>query len=546
MSKHLRHLLAKLNEATKQKNAYTYLLIFSMLYLFVTAVYAGYSATVYQLNNGDQYVSAAIYGDISDGDPMVASGHTNILKAPILWVQGNLPQTQQLYIITNIALLLISIVVWGGLIGKILGKKLLPVLFIAFGTILVSSPTLAIDLSMVTIRHIEYPLALIFILGLRFLFNQRVNSKRVIAYALGLSFLLSIIVLNDKFFLYTLVPASLIASIIYGLYQKDRTKLIRVILVIISGTALSLIALKILPLIGFITISSGYAEAISVIRLDNLLDSITTTLTNILNLFGALIFGQEIRKANISLFLGFIIFSGVVAGYYFALKSKHKKETQFVHLFFLLFTLTIIAAYILPGFANSSSTRYLTGIVFIGITYFAYAVVRLSQYKAVLYPLVCIGLIATAALSIPRVTSVYHNNLVQVDRDNQRTLLTAKLLKENDTKIVVTSGGHYSLWFFANAQLTLVQLEKNCDTPSPWANNASWLVSKNEQKSAFLVDQTYGELAGRSCSKESVQKIYGPASKIKEIAKPGEKDTEATSYLLFYNHDIRKNFRNTP
>ena len=515
------------------------LTILSLLILFLVVVYTGNYATKIQLNNGDQFVSAAIFGDIDQGTPMVASGHTNVIKAPVLWLQDQLPQTFSLYAFINIAFILLSILLWTFLCGRVFGKKYIPILLLGFSAVLINSPALAVDLAMSTIRHIEYPLAFIFLLGLKSSIDAL--GRRKLVYSITSSLLLGVLLVNDKFFLYTLVPAAIVGSLLYIKKINIRSVLIHLAPIFI-GILSSVIIIKLLNTTGLIYITSGYAEANHIIKLESLIESLTLTTSQTLNMFGGLIFGQEIRKNNISIAMGFIVCIVSFVGIYLAFKKRAGQSYHPIHLYLALLALFTYCSYIAPNFVSANNTRYLSGVVYIGLTFFTYAILHWNKKWKYTYVIVCVFLISLIILSFPRTNNFYTNSLHPIERDNLRTKLTVNSLEGEKINTVVTAGGHYSLWFYSNATLTVVQLQETCNTPSPWANNSSWLKPENKQRSAFLVDQSYPEKAGRTCGIREVEKIYGNAEKIIPLPKPGETDTSATSYLLIYDYDIRSKF----
>lgn len=513
----------------------------ALLSLLVASFYSCYKATLVQIHNGDQFVSTAIFSPMyRGGEPMIASGHTNIIKIPLLWLQGVLPQGVPLYAITNIVLVFVSFVLWSYLISRVLGIKHMPILLLTFTAVLVNSPELAVNLSMVTIRHIEYPFALLIALG--FLKLPEVMRQKKLPFSATLGSLLGLAIINDHYFLYTLI-LPIIIVLIYRARQKgfQRAALRESIAALGVGLTLAFIFSKLLSISGLISIVPGYAEGNKIISIGNLFPSILLTLQQTLELFGALIFGQEIRKINISIVLMFMIFLISLATILKTVKRLRKPtDSDEIHIFLLSSLLFAYSAYILPGFASPSASRYLTLTTFIYVTYFAIFIIKISKRVPQFYLAAIVLLLLSTVLAIPRVERYYDGLAVQVNRDRARTQETVSVLESYKIKTVVAGGGHFSLWFESGGKIPITQLENDCASPKKWANNSEWLRPNTATNmSAFLVDTTYPEQASNQCSIKAVESIYGTPSRINPIAKPGEAAKDISTYLLVYDYDIR-------
>jgi len=93
------------------------------------------------------------------------------------------------------------------------GKEIRTLSTFVFAAILFGSPSFAINITMTTLRHIEYPLGLLFVLMLSSLLIS--DRKNYLYKAVGAATLLALLILNDRYFLYTIVPASLLAVVAY-------------------------------------------------------------------------------------------------------------------------------------------------------------------------------------------------------------------------------------------------------------------------------------------------------------------------------------------
>lgn len=531
------NILQKLHGRVDARFGFKTTLIISLAIFLLSALFTTYESTSSQRTNGDQFISGAIFGNIAQGIPMVSSVHTNLLKMPFLLIEGISPQNINLYVLINTILISVAVIAWAILISVMLGKKYAPLIIMCFAALLISSPNLSINLSMITIRHIEYPLALLYLLLIVKFLNYK---KRHLLIALLLSIYLSILIVNDGYFLYTLAPSALLATLLYK--KKNRSDLRQLIYALSSiclGVLLSFVFIKVLNMTGLISLSTGYASTHQFIAFNDIGKSISLTISQTLDLFGSLFFGQDIRKSNIFLLLGFLMVITISLGIYRTIRT-YKNPSHPIHIYLLLLMSFVYLSYIIPGFVNVNNARYLTLIVFIGTVYFADIIIYWTKKHPSIYNITIILLIILACIAIPKNLSFYQQINSGIDRDVARTELTSQLLKENNVPIVVTSGGHFSLWFYSKKELTIVQLESECNTPSQWANNSYWLKpTLGAQKSAFLVDRSYPEKASSNCDINTVEGIYGKPEKVVSVPKPGESKENITTYLLIYDYDIR-------
>ncbi len=532
--------------ASVSKSNKLYLLLSCMctFVLLASCLYGSIQATSVQMHNGDQFISAAIFSpEYGDGTPMIAQGHTNVFKIPFLALQSILPQEELVYAVANAVFVFLSFVAWSYIMSRIFGKRAFPLMMATFAAIIVNSPQMAIDMSMITIRHIEYPLALLFAVVF---INSPLKSTNRLFYVLTMTLLLSLLILNDNYFLYVLVvPLVCILFIRLIRYGPRQGILLDSILILTVGTVVAKIIGKVLTATNLLSISPGYAEGTRIIQLDSIIPSIILALQQTLDLFGALIFGQEIRKSNLSIALLFIVFMiSVTAAVQLARKVSNAKGNE-THMFLLITLVLAYAAYIIPGFAAPSASRYLTVVIFILVSLFAYYVVNKSVRLPLIYPIAIIAMFMTTALAIPRVGEFYTGTRVQVDRDRARTQKTVSAMQQQNTDILLSGGGHFSLWFESDGKIPIAQMDTQCNTPTKWANNSEWLKSTDTAtKSAYLVDTTYPEPSSLRCSIAEVKATYGPPADIIPIPKPDEKASDTSTYLLIYDYDIRSKLIN--
>lgn len=505
----------------------------SILVLLVASIYAGTQATRLQSVTSDQFIGTYNYSDA--GTPTVDVSHTNILKAPVLWAQGHLSYTFFSLAAVNVGFIFLSFILWIYLLYRLLGIRVIALASLAFSAILINSTSFSINITMTTIRHIEYPIALLFIVGLSKLLRIDKGYLRIAAF---LTFLLGVLILHDYFFLYTLVPAGLFTILLYGLYGKlDIKQISRAFAVLLAGTALSIVLAKLLTKLDFINIVSGYAEPKSFLPYEKLSEALHTTVQQTFNMFGAFIFGGHIDTSFLGILgcFGLFILCAVAIVLFVKFKKNMSFDVRFTYFFMLAFMFTVYLVYILVGLVSINNARYLTVIVYIGVSFLCWLILKYKHirisYLASCIIFICVGL-----------AGIKHNYSVYAIFDRNIALAEESLesissnLAENNVRVVGTTGGYQSLRFYGNKKIdSIFEVMIDCNKPVPWVNNSKWINDGNQQKTAILID---GHGPNNTCTRKRADKVFGPPSKV--ISDNNSiYETDKPISLLIYNYDIR-------
>jgi hypothetical protein len=520
--------------------------VIGWLVLLSVSIYIGIQASVTQQVVSDQFISTYIFSDALKGVPMVSTDHTNIIKIIPLWIQGNFGYSLASYVGLNIAFILGSISLWVYLIGRIFGSKVRTIALFTFSAVLFASTSFAINITMTTLRHIEYPLGLLFVLLLAGLLLNK--PKRFLARGVLIASLLAILILNDKYFLYTLVPAVIIGVIFFSLNQIKKRYAVFTIVVVLIGASIGLLLPSLLNHTGLISILPGYVRINSVVDFDALFNSVLLTIKQTLNLFGGLIFGQQAKVRNATIFL--LLFIPIISA--IAIRKMSKVYTfaktpiaYFIHITLTAWILMAYAVYILSGSTTEGNDRYLTLIVFIGITYFSWFVWRLSNSKnnrTWLVFAVCLVMLISIPLSYPRVHSAYRDAKIFSSSQAQAAKETATILESNNIKLLAAPFGYYSLKFFAptNNNLTIVGVD-HCNLPNVWSNNGDWIYNNKYTRSAYIFEEKqYAPTQENFCSEADLIQLFGQPDSI--LRTPSMYAAGKQTKIYVYNYDIRSHF----
>jgi hypothetical protein len=520
------------------------LVAFSLTLLLAASIFACANITKIQSVTSDQFIGTFIYTDSGKGAPMVASDHTNVLKAPVLWLEGKLPYNITTLIVFNTAFVYISFIVWLYLLSRLLGTKVIPVGALAFAAIIINSTSFAVNIAENTIRHIEYPIALAFIFGLSKLQHL---ARGYLLFSTSLSLLLALLILNDRFFLFTLVPAGFFCGLIFVAEKKLNSRAaLCIAYVLLAGTIIGILLPKIITASGLASMNPGYNNQIkNFVSFESIPSAIFLALGQTIDLFGGLFFGQTIRLANIGLVLCSALFLFAVLGILASKKSKDLRDfrLRFVLRYLALIILFVYLAYVLPGLTNSINARYLTFLVYIGVAFIAF-LSHLTYMKSRLgYLFICTTLVGLAIIGIPRTHRSYA--LSESDSSNNRMQpildISHELVGEGVHNIV-TTGGYQAVRYWSHNQIfSVAEVYGDCKTPIIWANNGSWLESSRAARSAFLVDVAGPYPTSSLCTRKAAESVYGRAQKTIKLDASlyNAHDDSRPAYLLIYDYDIR-------
>lgn len=523
----------KLLEISETKWFMAALTTASVLILMGVSVYSGIQATKLQAVTSDQFIGTYNYSD--SGTPTVDVSHTNIIKAPILWAQGNLDYTFFSLASVNIGFIFLSFGFWLFLLYKLLGYKAIALGSFMFSAILVNSTSFSINITMTTIRHIEYPIALLFIMGL---YKLIVANKNYLKQSALLSLLLGLLILHDYFFLYTLAPASLMVTAWYSLRQKvDLKPITKNIAVVITGTLASLVFAKILTKLGVLNITSGYSEIKSFIPFETIPETVMTVLKETLNLFGGLIFGGPVALSFLGVLGCFGVFIACITAVLLFVKKKVKatQQVRFTYSILLVFLLMTYLVYILANLVSGHNARYLTATVYIGVAFLTWLILQLGHIKAS-YLISCFAFMLIAIFGYKHTASVYNTFTSNVSVSEKSMESLSRKISEEGVRVVGTPGGYQSLRFYNENKIDAVfEVRNSCFKIKKWTNNEAWIRNVSTKKTAFLVDEAS---PGSACSEKAAEVAFGKPSKI--IATKGSiYSADGPVSVLIYDYDIR-------
>jgi hypothetical protein len=134
--------------------------------LLAVTVYTSVCASIFIANNSDAVVYPYLFMDGIGGSDMVVPGkHANILKYPLFWLQSVLPYNYETLMVVNVLLVVATVFGWLFLLMRIVDRKYHDVLIAGLILLLISSQSFNTEIIYNTVRNIEYPIALAFIMA---------------------------------------------------------------------------------------------------------------------------------------------------------------------------------------------------------------------------------------------------------------------------------------------------------------------------------------------------------------------------------------------
>src|ERR1700712_229026 len=146
--------------------------------LALAALYAGLHANLVYANVQDATIYPYLFKGLHPHDVILPGSHPNILKFPLFWLQSVLPYDFLTFSIVNVGLLLATVFGWCLLLAYVFGKRRLALIFLIMTAVVLGASTLVWNLLETTIRNIEYPIGLAFMLMVSRLLEGRAIARK--------------------------------------------------------------------------------------------------------------------------------------------------------------------------------------------------------------------------------------------------------------------------------------------------------------------------------------------------------------------------------
>lgn len=539
----------------------TLVLIATVLY---DAVHANYQLSI----DSDYIVYPYLFHNFKLHDIVLPAYHSNILFFPLYLLQANLPFNYTSFSLVNVGLDLVSILLWVYLLVKIFGKKYLVLISLLVACIICGSSSFIYNLTGDTIRNIEYPIALAFILLINEILKGKKLSRKLTIIGAIVSILFVMSMAGDSLLLYSVVAPLTFVLFIYWLQSTKVTlPMLRATGLIVAVSVLAFIVRKLLAASGIVGFFSDPTFSPHSIPMNQLSFSITTTLRQIVDMHNANFFDMSkvplssaIVLINFGLLvvaiIGFVYLVGKVLADY----KQGKKITDHSNYICAVLAISFVAipaVYILGGQAvhalpngmlvNSEQARYLTMLPLLSIVGITYFVKEYYGYHKTLLFMMPIALVIVMVVSSGYIRQEI-NNIGSTRAANERMALSniVTAAHQNNVPFMLTGYWYGAATRFYSGNTIKFASIGDCNTVQPQFNTRlSWYdPSSQVHRSALLVDTAGPDKPTWNCSFSHLQSIYGKPAKIVYINgiqdySPQTPIAKDSIQMWIYNYDVR-------
>lgn len=527
----------------------------AFLLLIGATLYCARPANTYMINNSDALIYPYLFEDLSLNDLSLPAEHSNVVKFPLFFVQALIPYNDTTFSVVSIGLFMVTIFVWLALLVWLFGKKYIGLISVLLTAILLGSPSLDSQLFGTTIRNVEYPIALaflVFIAKLAFL-KGRLSRLHLVS-GIAISILYALTIAGDTLIMYQTSGAIAMVLLISWLKGSLTNKSLGLVAAVLLGATLLGVACRTaLVTIGVMDIADNLGTTMQVVPLDRLAPSITTTAKQTMDMFGGNIFGSTISLQNSLVFLNFglllitlWVFTAKLRG--IATKTLWRPDRnpalEFIILassaaFFITILIYIISdqavvtgengAYVAAG-----RERYLTLLPLLAVIGLVYSlksttINRLKNPALIILAVLCVLILSHSSISVKQ-----HSNDQSAADYRQSIKQVADQLKARNVKVFGT-GYWYGASVKFNSSKSIDFVSVHCFKMSPEYNTRySWYAADPSiKKSALVIDRTGPDKPYWPCSDAEIEGIYGRPTQKQQL-----KGKHPLS-IWFYNYDIR-------
>lgn len=510
----------------------------SYLALCVTAIYTSALASLSQLSTADQFNSTYIASQWAPGSRLVLGAqHTNLLKLPILWLQGKLPLSMVSYISLNSIFVVASFMFWTFLIYKLTRSKTYTIIAnLLFCGLLLGSTELSISLTMTTQRNIEYTLAFAYLL----IITHKLKAFNWSWWILS-GLILGALISSDFFFLYTL-PATAVSGAVF-LYLKKRMDLGQVLNIMTNVLFGAIGGVSLLKLLSKLHVLTLFYEHSSVITYQEFWGQIEKIIFQVLRLFGGNIFGKPLNVTTLLALPALLYFVGFIYVVCTGTRRPAIYKNGSVFTYLVIFVVLTCLSYIMSGRATfgSDNIRHLTIIPFISVSTIVLFGLHAGKRSLNFMMILSVFVLMIGLFRIPSNYKTYQlqRNESQIFVDLDKNIITN--LEYNDVDTAFGSIGYSATtWFFSHKSINVYNIVP-CNKTEALLSLDHWYKPTGEKFTALIVDRGYpsyakGE-AWSECSDKLLVDTYGEPLKKTVV---GRHDGEPVEVWIF-NHDIRSN-----
>lgn len=540
------------------------IVISSLIFLSAVSVYTALHANMFLVNNADDLIYPYLFKDFALHDIVLPGHHANILKFPLFALQAALPYNFFTFSVVSVGLVVLTTVFWAGLLIKLFGKRYAAPICFMLASILLGSSSLNENILGTTIRNIEFPIALGFVILINNLLKTRPFTRKFLAWGLIVYILYILSIAGDSLLQYAFSLPIIALIILYWVQSRRFTVgMWHAMAAVIVANVLGLLVKEAIEVLSVVTLYKDAVFSTRILPIEGLAPSLSIAATQTLNLQGANVFSRALSPDNLFVFVNFVILAVGIVGILLSLlriirnfygSKPITHENSFILGVLGLSFISILAIYILSGqvvkflpggeIINAGQARYITLVPFLSIVGVAFLLKRYyskHRYLLIAISLAFIGVFIVASKGIRA-----EQNSLDLPAANWRYSVeqAVETLEKNEVKLAITGYWYGSpASFRSNNQIEFASIAA-CNLPQPVFNNRrSWyLPTTPVSKSALLIDKsgpdsrTYWD-----CPDERILDIYGSPEQIIKSVGLGKAFSQEPGGLeiWIYNFDLR-------
>jgi hypothetical protein len=561
------HYSRKLTIFYKTKNAqkwgYRVLLIVSVILLFGTTLYGAVESGKYFSISSDAIVDPYLFANgLHRHTIVLPDQHTNILKLPLFYLEGNIPYHYLTLVTISSLLVVVSVVAWAYLLIYIFGKRYTILILALLSALMFSSALLNINLGETTVRNIEFPISLWFIIIInRVLMGLKRDRKANIFFGLG-CILYCLVVAGDNYFEYAISLPILLVLIWY--WVQSRTFSIQMFkassLVVVTSLIAVLIKLLLIKTGIIVTFKSAIPPLVTY---NNLWPSITTAVNQFLGLQGASIFDTSATIHTFAIFVNFALIIVGIVGFILILRHAnthyrdHRRLTEnnsFLFTtgavsFFTVFWVYVLSGEVVQTLSNGQvvslgQIRYIAFLPFLLLISVIWVIRNYYSNHRLLMALV----IAVSFMEVATTYSTqkaFYADTIMATTPTKATLSTIVVDLHKDKVSEVVTGYWYgaTVRFLSHDTIDFAPID-SCNIPFNFNVREDWYQPRNGEKTALIVDRSGPDASyWAGCSSQTLTALYGMPVKQQEVSDP---TTQENLSIWVYNYDVRSRLQPYP
>jgi len=539
-----------------QDRIYILALSTAVLLLLGVTMYGAYNSSDFFSNGSDALADTYLFTNPHLHSIVLPEQHPNILKFPIFYIQGLFPYHYTSFTLVNILIVLITVAAWSLLLIRLFGARRTYTLLILilFSLLILCSPTLDINLTELSIRNIEFPIALWFIFTINRLLRGMPASRKQWAWTSLCCLLYCLTLAGDNYFEYAISLPLILVIIWYWVQSKKFSRNMFKILVLIALMSIVAAFIKLIVVKTGIILLYKPVTPSTIVNYNLIGPSFTVAFQQLLTLEGANIFGQAIGSATLYELLDFGLLITSIIGLslvFCSISKSYRKHARLIHgndfiymtiavSFFMVFSVYIFSGQVVQMLSNGQVAslgqgRYIAFMPLLGLIGIMWLIKTYSQKRTSLVVLLIVGSIMGMATSIPTIRSSFVDTIASTKPSRTVLAQTINDLHQDQVSEVLT-GYNYGppLTFWSDNTISTASI-LNCNQPFLFNVRKDSYSPHNHTRTALVIDRP--DAVWWNCSNRMIMNIYGVPSK--EQIVPDETAGPYTE-IWVYNYDVRQ------